>query len=170
MTDTATDHTTAAPMADSATPAPPTACLQAGPLEEAQQQALRPLLATWPQGSWTLETVSVGGRWMVYMGRFADEETLAKKRAELRALKIDSDRPLPSWQPGLALGRFPTEEAAERGLSDLVARGVRTARVVRERPDQTRWLLRLPAVDAALRPALDGLRPALADQPLQPCE
>lgn len=147
------------------------ACLQSGPLDDAQAKALQPLLAALPPGSWTLVQVPVAGRWMVYMGRFADEEALAKKRAELSALKLAFDRPAAGFEPGLALGRFATEEAAQRALADLANRGVRSARVVLERPSQTRTLLRLGAVDAPLRGQLQPLQDALgAAGSLHPCD
>lgn len=152
-------------------PAPsPGVCLQAGPMSEARATAVRGALAVLPAGSWIMETGELPGRWMVYMGRFADDEALAKKRAELRALKVDYDRPGNALEPGLSLGRFATEEAAQRGLSDLAARGVRTARVVRERAAETRHTLRLPAATPAMRERINGLAIAWGDTPLQPCK
>jgi hypothetical protein len=71
-----------------------------------------------------------------------------------------------SLEPGLSLGRFSTEEAAQRGLGNLAAKGVRTAKVVQERPDTPGYQLRLPSVDDALRPQLDVLRPAMAGSAL----
>ncbi len=145
-------------------------CLQAGVFDEEQADALRRAAAALPQGSWSLQRTTIAGRWMVYMGRFADGDALAKKRAELRELGVPFDRPNnPSLEPGLSLGRFSTEEAAQRGLSNLAAKGVRTARVMQERADAPGFMLRLPAVDDALRPQLDALRPALAGKTLRSC-
>jgi len=147
----------------------PALCLQAGTFDARQADALRASLAAWAPGSWQLEETAVAGRWMVYMGRFPDEEIVARKRGELRALKIDYDRPGPALEPGLSLGRFSSEEAAQRGLAQLASQGVRTARVVQERPDATAYTLRLPAVDDALRPRLEALQPALSGKALRPC-
>lgn len=145
-------------------------CLQAGVFDEEQADAVRRAAAALPQGSWSLQRTTIAGRWMVYMGRFADADALARKRAELRELGVSFDRPnSPSLEPGLALGRFSTEEAAQRGLSNLAAKGVRTARVVQERPDAPGYQLRLPAVNDALRAQLDTLRPALGNKTLRPC-
>ena len=155
--------------ATAAAPAEPPACLQAGVFDARQADALRRAAAVLPEGSWTLEPTPITGRWMVYMGRFPDEEAVAKKRAELRALKIPYDRPGAALEPGLSLGRFSTEEAAQGGLGNLVAKGVRTAKVVQERPDTPGYQLRLPSVDDALRPQLDVLRPAMAGKTLKPC-
>lgn len=148
----------------------PGECLQAGVFDEEQAEAVRRAAAALPQDSWSLQRTTIAGRWMVYMGRFADADALARKRAELRELGVSYDRPNnPALEPGLALGRFSTEEAAQRGLGNLTAKGVRTARVVQERPDAPGYLLRLPAVNDALRAQLDTLRPALGNKTLRPC-
>ena len=131
--------------------------------------ALRTAAASLPQGSWLLEPTPIPGRWMVYMGRFDDLETLDRKRAELRARKVDHDRAGGTLEYGLSLGRFATKEAAERELATLSNKGVRTARVVPERPDATGFTLRLPAVTEALRPQLDALRSAMAGKTLRAC-
>ncbi|WP_270174493.1 SPOR domain-containing protein [Diaphorobacter sp. ED-3] len=156
--------------ATAAAPAEPPACLQAGVFDARQADALRQAAAVLPEGSWTLEPTPITGRWMVYMGRFPDEEAVAKKRAELRALKIPYDRPGAALEPGLSLGRFSTEEAAQRGMALLANQGVRTARVVQERADAPGFMLRLPAVNDTLRTRLDTtLQPALAGKTLRPC-
>ncbi|MES2613214.1 MAG: SPOR domain-containing protein [Pseudomonadota bacterium] len=153
--------------------APPSAaaaeCLQAGVFDERQADALRTAAASLPQGSWVLEPTPTPARWMVYMGRFEDQETLDKKRAELRARKVDFDRPGGTWEIGLSLGRFTTEEAAKRELASLGEKGVRTARVIQERPEAPGFTLRLPAVTDALRPQLDALRTVLAGKALRNC-
>ena len=145
-------------------------CLQAGVFDEEQAATLRRAVTSLPQGSWTLERTTIAGRWMVYMGRFADTDVLAKKRAELREMNVPYDRPASaSLEPGLSLGRFSTEEAAQRGLSNLTAKGVRTARVVQERTDAPGYMLRLPAADSALRAKVEALRAPMAGKALRPC-
>ena len=145
-------------------------CLQAGVFDEEQAATLRRAVAGLPPGSWTLERTTIAGRWMVYMGRFADADALAKKRAELREMNIPYDRPASaSLEPGLSLGRFSTEEAAQRGLTNLTAKGVRTARVVQERTDAPGYMLRLPAADSALRAKVEALRAPMAGKALRPC-
>ncbi len=150
--------------------APPAVCLQAGPFDAHQAETLRKTLARWPQGSWTLEPIPVAGRWMVYLGRFPQEDLLDKKKAELRELGIAFDRPGAAWEPGLSLGRYSSEDAAQRALAELRAKGVRTARVVPERPAGTAYVLRLPAVTEALRPQADALRPQLGGRAWRRCE
>lgn len=144
-------------------------CLQAGVLEEAQAEAWRKAASALPPGSWNLERNPIAGRWMVYMGPFADADALAKKRTELRTREVSFDRPGSALEPGLSLGRFSTEEAAQRGLANLNNKGVRTARVVVERPEAMGYTLRLPLVDAPLRAQLAKLEPILAGKPLRSC-
>ena len=169
----------AAPAADTAasTPAPTAAapadageCLQAGVFDDKQAAALRTAAAALPAGSWSLEPTPITGRWMIYMGRFDDQDTLDKKRAELRARKVDFDRAGGTLELGLSLGRFSTEEAAQRGLTTLNAQGVRTARVVLERQAAPGFVLKLPAVtDAQRQQWLATLRPAMAGKTLGSC-
>ncbi|MDR2332984.1 MAG: SPOR domain-containing protein [Burkholderiaceae bacterium] len=147
-----------------------TVCLQAGSFDEHQAQTLRAAAQSALTGAdWKLESTSVAGRWMVYMGKLADDEAVARKRSELRALQIDYDRPGPNFEPGLSLGRFSTEEAAQRALTQLTSKGVRTARVVVERKEATTYMFKLPAVDDALRARLGGMKSALGGKALQSC-
>lgn len=161
----------------SATTAPAAAergeCLQAGPFDSAEASAWRRAASVLPQGSWSLERRTTPGRWMVYLGRFSDSDALAKKRSDLRARGVSYDRPgVASLEPGLSLGRFSTEEAADRALATLVRKNgdaLRNARVVVERAETVSFQLRLPLVTAALRAQLNTLRPALAGNALSPC-
>ena len=166
----AADTAASAPAPTAAAPADAGECLQAGVFDEKQATALRTAAASLPQGSWTLEPTPITGRWMIYMGRFDDQDTLDKKRAELRARKVDFDRAGGTLEPGLSLGRFSTEEAAQRGLTALNAQGVRTARVIQERQAATGFILKLPAVtDAQRQRWLATLRPAMAGKTLGSC-
>lgn len=149
-----------------------TACWQAGGFTAAQASGLRGALGMlgWPAGAWEVSEVRSSGRWVVYMGRFNDEQ-MARKKTELRELRIDfREVSIPSLGPGLALGTFSTEAAAEQGMQDLTRKGVRTARVAQERPENLSYSLRLPAVTAEQRAVVGSLGGPLADRPLQRCE
>ncbi|GGH52352.1 hypothetical protein GCM10010975_06870 [Comamonas phosphati] len=143
--------------AAAAAPKGPAVCLQAGGLEERQAEHLRRTLAQLPRDQWELIAGHQPGRWMVYMGKFPDAEFLERKRTELRALKIEFDRAGGSLEPGLSLGRFSTEEAATRQLTAFAHQGVRTARVVQERPEITTYTLRLPKAAPAFRAEVEAL-------------
>jgi hypothetical protein len=148
----------------------PAECLVAGPVDEIGGQMLRQALQAWPAGSWSLEPVVEPARWIIYLGRYAAPEDVERKRVELRQIGVAYE-PLtePALEPGLSLGAFATQSAASQRLERLGERGVRTARVVQERPEVRGQLLRLPAVDDNLRIRLDDVRPALAGNPLRPC-
>ena len=145
-------------------------CLQAGPIDDAQTASLRQALDAWPPGSWTLEQAVEPARWIIYMGKYPNADAVNKKRAELRQMGVNFE-PLgnPSMEPGLSLGGFPTEAAATQQMGQLSQRGVRTAKVVLERPEVRGQQLRLPAVDDSLRARLDDLKPALNGKNLRAC-
>lgn len=150
-------------------PRPPE-CLQTAALDDTQLAPLRVTLAAWPAGSWSIDSVTEPARWMIYMGKYPGVEQVAHKRAELRQLGITFEAPSnPALEPGLSLGSFPSEAAANQQLATLAARGVHTARVLQERPEQRGQRLTLPAVDDNLRPRLDELKALLAARPLRPC-
>jgi hypothetical protein len=123
-----------------------------------------------PDGAWRLNEVLSGGRWIVYMGRYNDEQ-MARKKTELRDIKIEfREVTVPALGRGLALGTFSSEASAEQALQDLSKKGVRTARVAVERPEGTNFVLRLPAATAAQHAQVAGLGAALAGKTLQACE
>ncbi|HMN21663.1 MAG TPA: SPOR domain-containing protein [Ottowia sp.] len=159
------------PVSPAPAPAPvagSTACLQAGPFDAPQADALRSAAASWPPGSWRLEGSQLPGRWMVYLGPLADADAVAGKRGELRELGVGVDRPGAALEPGLSLGRFATRESADRALVEQERKGVRGVRVVQERQDTPVHILRLPRVDAELRARLGEL--PLAGRELRPCD
>ena len=127
------------------------ACYQASGIEEAQADSIRRALAGKPKSDWELVPSHQNGRWMVYMGKFPDAEFLDRQRGEVRLLNIDFDRAGGNFEPGLSLGRFSTEEAAQRQLATYARQGVRSARVVQERPDVTTYALRLPKATPTFR-------------------
>lgn len=123
--------------AASDTPAAATAataplCLEAGPLNDgAANTALRELAqAGVPAGSWVDSRRELPGRWIIYMGRFPERETLQRKIEEVQRLNLNFTelKSPPDLAPGLALGEFGTQADAQARLDKL--RGVRTARVV----------------------------------------
>lgn len=175
VSESAPEATPAAPP-DIPQPTPPEAksapvCLQAGVFNEAQAAAWRRAAGGLPAGAWRLDSVAMPGRWMVYASAASQEEA-ARRRTELRGRRIDVDRPGASLEPGLSLGRYSSQEAAERARADLSLRGVSGLSVVREKRDQPAFMLRLPAADAALREKLAQapLRQALAGKELRSCE
>ena len=153
-------------------PLKPPECLQAGPFDDKQSAFLRRTLEpVLPAGSWLMDAVTEPARWIVYMGKYPSAEALVKKRAELASLNLKFE-PLsnPALEPGLSLGGFDTQGAANAELAHLNRRGVRTARVVQERAEMRGSLLKIPAADETLRARLDEFKTALAGKPLQACK
>ncbi len=127
-------------------------CLVAGSFDSKQVEALRLQLAKLPEGSWKLDSSTTAGRWMVYIGKFNSQDALDTRRNELRALDISTDRArIANLEPGLSLGRFSTEDAADRQLAMLVKKGVNGAKVVVDRPENTSYTVRFPKLDAATK-------------------
>lgn len=165
----ATPATVTASTPETARP-PATACWLASGFTPAQVDALRSALAAsgLPRGSWQLNEVRLGGRWVVYMGRYSADQ-LDRKKTELREIGVafrDLSGPL---SPGLALGTYSSEAAAQQALEDVSKKGVRTARVAQERAETQAWNLRLPEITDAQRSTVTGLGSALAGKRLQRC-
>lgn len=146
-------------------------CLQVGLFNEEQAAVLRARLqSVLPEGSWVLESTAGPARWMIYMGKYGSAEALAKKRGELRQLRVPVE-PLnnAALEPGLSLGSFASEPEAQAELGRIAKRGVRSARVIQASAGERGQKLRLPAVNDSLRPQLESLRPQLAGKTLQAC-
>lgn len=151
----------AAQTAAAASQARTQACLEAGPFGAGEAAVAERTLrdAGLPPGSWQALTTEDSGAFMVYMGRYADRDTLQRKLDELKRMKLDAEelRGKADLQPGLNLGRFDQRAEADAALGKMAQRGVRSARVVTLRPAQSQTLLRLPAADAATQARLAGL-------------
>jgi len=161
------------PPARSASPPLPAgvSCLQVGVFTEGQARTLRPRLkAGLPEGSWSFESSGDSVRWIIYMGKYVSPEAMNRKRAMLRQLGLTFDAPAsPLLKPGLSLGSFASRTEAEEALAQMNERGLRSAKVVLERPELPSLWLRLPTADAALRKQLDALKPQLAGKAVQAC-
>jgi len=149
----------------------PKECLQAGPFDDAQVIVLRRALESVLGASdWQFEAVVLPARWIIYMGKFANAEGLAKKRGELQAMNLTPHGlNNPALEIGLSLGSFESQGSATAELNRLTARGIRTARVLQEHPEVHANQLRLPAVSESLKVRLQEVKPALAGRPLTSC-
>lgn len=145
-------------------------CLQAGPLDDGLSANLKQALQPWPAGSWTLEAAVEPARWIVYMGKYPSADNANRKKAELRQLGVFTESLAEqALAPGLSLGGYASEAEATRQLDALAQRGVRTARVVQERLETRGLILKLPAVDDALRARLSELKTGLGGKTLRLC-
>lgn len=145
---------------------PPLACLETGPLNEAQAQAATAALqrAGVPAGAWVDMRRELPGRWVVYMGRFADREQLRRKALELQRMNLAFEElDVPSeLAPSLVLAEFGTQAEAEAHLAQLRARGVRTAKVGEAALAGAEHRLRVDRLPEARRDRLQALSAAAA--------
>lgn len=168
--------TEAASAASAGQPAAGTlACLEAGPFQTgasvsaiaALQQAQPPL----PTGSWIDLKIDRPGAYIVYMGRFASRDALARREDELRRSRVGFEevQGAAELEPGLSLGRFDQRAQAERALEQLTQRGVRTARVVEVTAPSQVHMLRAEKADKALAAQLLALRSPALGRGFVPC-
>ena len=151
--------------------AKPTECLQSPLLDDQQVQAVRSALDALPAGSWQLESASLPARWIVYMGKYTDIDTLAKKKAQLRQLGIAMEPMQNSkLEPGISLGGHESQASANSELARINQRGVRTAKVVQESDSAQGQVVRLAVVDDGLRGLLAPVRAALGAATLRACK
>ncbi len=141
-------------------------CVESGPLSSAQWLTLTQALA---QAGVPAEAIAERrqqrpGRWIVYMGRYADAQQWQHKADELKRLGLRFERVSapPGLDPGLSLGGFQTATDAGTRLDELTRRGVHTARVVETaRPTVVRRL--------QVRANGDRWRGAVGDQRFSAC-
>lgn len=149
----------------------PKECLQSAPLDATQVAAVRGALdGLLDAQDWSIDSLTLPARWIIYMGKFPSPEALEKKRGEIAALNLKME-PLgnPSLEPGLSLGGFDTEEAAQAGLERMSQRGIRTARVVKVRTEGRAEVLKVPAATEAIISRLSEVKAAWGGRALKPC-
>lgn len=152
-------------------PPPVPLCLQSPLLDSRAVLAVQAAAQALPAGSWVLESASESARWIIYMGKFASADAATKKKQELRQLNIVFETlNSAALEPGISLGGYETQAEATQELAVLSKQGVRTAKVVQEKPAQQGQILRLPSVDEALRSKLDGVKTALGGSALKVCK
>ncbi len=146
-------------------------CLQSQVMSDAEAAAARIALegAELAQHVQFAEVV-LPERWIVYMGKYANADALTKKKSELQALGVPWESvQRDDLQPGLALASAPTQTEATRQMTQLTRKGIRTAKVLREREGVRGQRLKLPAVDDALRERMDEVRATVPERNLQTC-
>lgn len=123
-----------------------------------------------PEGVWRIESFNLQERWIVYMGKYPNEQTVSRKKRELARLGITQLLPLPQrLEPGLSLAATNNKTDAEAALSAFSARGVRTARVVQQQEGMRGSYIQLDRVNPSMRLQLEALEPALQGLEWQLC-
>lgn len=109
---------------------------------------------------WTNLRQERAGQWVVYLGPFADKESLAPKVAELKRAKVSFEviKETGDLGHGFVLGRFSRLSEATAILNQLSPQAVlRNARVVNLVQPATVHVLRIEAASSALGRRLAGL-------------
>ncbi|HET8693193.1 MAG TPA: SPOR domain-containing protein [Aquabacterium sp.] len=139
-----------------------TVCLEAGPFDSNEASQVSDAMRTqMPAGSWTSETVSVPGEYLVYMGPYPDAAMYARKVQELKRMRnmtLEEIQSPPALAHGLSLGRFNRQDEAVAALEAWRARGVRTARVVTSRAPMDMQVIRVPMANAKTQVTLGGVK------------
>jgi len=165
---------TSAP-ASQAAAAQPTVCRQIGPFgamqgaELAQAQAALAHAGLQPE----VRTSPVPPQWMVLLGPFPSQsamraalnEIAQQGRVKVFAPVVDR----PRYEPGISLGVFSTEAAAQEQLQIVKKQGVQSARVVQRNAGLHRTTLRLPALTPPQVQALARVSGQLGGQIVKTC-
>lgn len=169
----AAPETPAAPTAPSALV---TVCLTAGSFNDRQTALIKQTLSTkLPDLKFRFDTVNAPARWIIYMGKYPNINARELKIKELNQINVRYDiLAEASLEPGLSLGSFDSQSAANQSLQQLAKKGVRTARVLQESPEQKAQVLFLPAVNeetlGKVNAAFASLVKQLSIKPLQVCK
>ena len=171
------------PTTPTSTPAPtptstpaPTSCVMAGVFNDQQSTALKQALdAKLPDLRWRFDTLSLPARWIVYMGKYANNDQRDLKKKQLDQVKVHYEvLAEANLEPGLSLGSHTSQAAANQALQQLVKQGVRTARVLQVTPEQKGQSLIIPAITdinrAKLNTVYASLATQLANKPLFACK
>jgi hypothetical protein len=148
------------------------ACLEAGPIGEADIAVAESALAAahLADGQWLREAAPLPPLWLVYAARSADASLTQARAQLLERLKI-SVTPLeapPELAGGLLLSRHATREAAEAALATVAAgiaatetRPLRYLRVASLPAPPAQFWLRVPRAGSVQQDQLKALPPAL---------
>ena len=153
-----------APVAQAASAAPATRCLEAGPFDSTEVLAAEAALAANPAASalsarWSRLSTDTPGAWMIAVGRAAPHEAQVKKITELNRLGIafEATKAASSADETLSLGQFETLAAAQEALARFAARGIHTGHIVEVTPPATSHRLRFDAATPQEATMLEAL-------------
>lgn len=113
--------------------------------------------------------------YMVYIPPQDGRDGAERRKAELRRLgigdvyMIPENSPNPALRYGISLGIFRTEEAGKAYIGQLIAQGVRSARIIARRSGAGKQVFQLHDLTPDARAALDKIRSAFPDQEVRAC-
>ncbi|HEY4066446.1 MAG TPA: hypothetical protein VGM74_06090 [Burkholderiaceae bacterium] len=147
-------------------------CLEVGPFNDAEVARVQTTLQTTLAGAAVSDQkVPKPGKWLVYMGRYANRDALLKKEEELKRRKLQyAEMPESSpLAPGLSLGAFSDRGNAARALDQFSEQDIHTARIVELVPAATNHMLRFETTDVALATRASALKLGPGAKSFAPC-
>jgi hypothetical protein len=163
-----------APASQAAAPVP-TVCRQIGPFGAMQSAALAQAQAALARAGLQpqVHTSPVPPQWMVLLGPFPSQSAMRAaldqiaQQGKVKVFAPVVDRP--RYEPGISLGVFSTEAAAQEQLQIVKKQGVQGARVVQRNAGLNRTTLRLPALTPQQVKALAAVSDELGGQMVKTC-
>lgn len=154
-------------------PSTPTsiACTEIGNFEAADARRFETQL-TGVGASMTQRNIKEAARHMVYIPSQGDKDAAERKSGELKRLGVNDFFVIQEnsdlrW--GISLGIFKTEDAARLHLTNLVTKGVRSARLGTHSATSNRVAFQLRDADQEMKSKLDKIKAAFPRQELRGC-
>ena len=174
----------AEPSSTPSTPAPPdaaaadstpTVCRQIGPFGAMESAALAQAQAALALAGLKakMHNTPVPEQWMVLLGPFPSQDAMRTvldqiaQQGKVKVFAPVTDRP--RYEPGISLGVFSNEDAAQEQLQIVKKQGVQGAKVVQRNAGLNRVTLRLPALTPQQVKALGGVSGQLGGQIVKTC-
>lgn len=149
-----------------------TICLESGPYQVNEIGLVEVAVSSVAlPGSWTKVSGGRAGQWVIYLGPFADKESLGRKEQEISRANVPFEliAERGAFDLGFLLGRFASAEAANTALEGLSRKApLRNARVVNLTPAQSGFMLRIAAANAVIEKRLRAIK-AGQIKPFEPC-
>jgi len=161
--------------AEVAAAAEPTVCRQIGPFGAMETKALAQAQAALSQAGLQAEahTSPVPEQWMVLLGPFPSQDAMRSaldqlaQQGKVKVYAPVADRP--RYEPGISLGVFSSEAAAQDQLQLVRKQGVQGAKVVQRNAGLNRVVLRLPALTPQQVKTLGSVSGQLGGQVVKTC-
>ena len=166
---------TPAPLAAAAASVTPS-CTEVGSFSAADAQRFSRQLAGLNLGDKVAQKLSQDvTSHMVYIPPQDGREGAERRTAELRRLGvgdfyvIPESFPNPALRSGVSLGIFRTEEAAKAYIGQLIAKGVRSARIIARRSGAGKQVFQLRDLSPDARSALNRIKADFPEQEIRGC-
>ena len=150
-------------------------CRQIGPYGALEAEALAQAQSALAQAGLkpTVLNTPVPAQWMVLLGPYPSQSAMRAaldeitQQGKVKVFAPVTDRP--RYEPGISLGVFANEGAAQQQLQIVRKQGVQGAKVVQRNAGLSRTVLRLPALTPEQLGALEKVSGQLGGQIVKTC-